>query len=91
MGILEVFLIHIIFDVDQSEKAENFHRNLGVVQSSQTLCALRVLAVQKIVLGRFTQFNSEGQRSAFNRGLPSSIQNDSGAHLTGVQHKKRNA
>ena len=36
MGILEVFLIHIIFDVDKSEKAENFHRNLGVVQSSQS-------------------------------------------------------
>jgi hypothetical protein len=36
VGILEVFLIHIIFDVDKSEKAENFHRNLGVVQSSQS-------------------------------------------------------
>jgi hypothetical protein len=28
------FLIHIIFDVDKSEKADNSHRNLGVVQSS---------------------------------------------------------
>jgi len=37
VGILEVFLIHIIFDVDKSEKAENFHRNLGVVQSSRVV------------------------------------------------------
>jgi len=28
------FLIHVIFDVDKFEKADNFHRNLGVVKRS---------------------------------------------------------